>query len=274
MTTYTKTLYPHIRSEETLPKIYWQKVLFLFPANAILLFFTGFEHLRILSLCLATAAASDFLAKKIFRKKQTLYNGATFYSAFLLSILIPPLTPTLVVVLGVFVMIFFAREFFGGLGSYPFNLAAFGYLFLRVSFPEMMPPSWVGDDLMFYLLGAVFVGGGLFLQSRKLASLVDALLFLGVFLLAYFLGLFPKDLVLTGSFLFFVAFFLLNDTVTTPMTRSGKQIAYLATALVGYLFFHYLSFIDAIMAAILVVNAMNPWLDVATQPKPKRKKVK
>lgn len=91
----------------------------------------------------AVACAVAFLAEWLFcRKRNEPVSEATFVSAVLFSLIIPPTVGWHVVVVGMLVAIVFAKEVFGGYGRNIFNPAMAGRCFVYVCFAFSMTGQW------------------------------------------------------------------------------------------------------------------------------------
>ena len=93
----------HIRSADSLAKRSWGQLIALAPLFIASCFTGHAESLRVLLICLVSAIAFEFLATKLFLKKENLRNGETVLAAALFSLLMPSRCPSEVLILGVFI---------------------------------------------------------------------------------------------------------------------------------------------------------------------------
>jgi electron transport complex protein RnfD len=271
---YKKTLPPHIRSKDSLSKRFWGQLIALAPIFIAACLTRHAEILRILLICLVSAVAFEFLAAKLFKKKENLQSGETVLSAALFALLLPSKCPAEIVILGVFVAVFVARELFGGTGSYLLHPALVARVFLQISFPGIMaePLVLAGDGHLGILVG-IGLGGILFLRQRQ-GYWETPLLFMAVCFLweTVFGG--NGAPVAFFSVVLFTAFFLLADPVTMPLTRKGTRFFVLGAALLSASLGGEGFSIGTAAYAILLMDLLAPWLDVGLRPVPYKSKNK
>ena len=188
------------------------------------------------------------------------------------------------------------------MGSYLFSPPHLGRVILEVSFPVVTAqqsaisfegPGWpwftkLHDLLLSYLprefvfflghpgdtLGetsaAMVLAGAVFLiWARWIRWEVGAVYVLTEFLLSPVFGRSLGIGILSGRTLL-AGFFMVTDPVTTPMTRTGRILFAIGTALLTVIFRTSLSYFVAFSFAMLIMNALTPWLDVWVQPKGSR----
>jgi electron transport complex protein RnfD len=165
--------------------------------------------------------------------------------------------------------IFVGKELFGGMGQYVFHPALVSQAFLYASFQQTDPTAWTIAGLM----GGSFAGtltllfGGLFLLSQRLFYWEIPLLFAGVTVAGAFLLGFDLSVAVLSSGILFVAFFIIPEPVTLPMTRWGARWYAVGAGLLilglmgGARAPHILPF------ALLVMNALTPWIDARIRPR-------
>jgi len=84
-----------------------------------------------------------FLTEWFFKRKtKKPYTKATFVSAILFALTLPPRTPYWIVALGIIFGITFAREVFGGFGRNVFNPAITARAFVYVNFSNYLTAQW------------------------------------------------------------------------------------------------------------------------------------
>ncbi|MBN1809694.1 MAG: RnfABCDGE type electron transport complex subunit D [Planctomycetes bacterium] len=127
---------PHIRSQETVPRIMWTVAGALVPAGLVGLYVFGWRILVVVSLsvlsCIVTEAAS-LRARKLPLAR--LRDGSAVVTGVLLAFVLPPHAAWYVPVVGGMVAIGLAKQLFGGLGHNVFNPALIGRAFLQFAFP-------------------------------------------------------------------------------------------------------------------------------------------
>jgi Na+-translocating ferredoxin:NAD+ oxidoreductase subunit D len=271
-TFYRTTLSPHIRSTDSLARRYWGQLAALIPTLVAACFAGHAEILRVFLICLVSAIACEFLAAKLFRKKENLQNGETVLAAALFSLLMPSRCPSEVVVLGVFMMVFAAKELWGGAGSYPFQPLFLARIFLQLCFPEVMsePLLLAGSGSVWTLAGLGL--SGIILLKQKQGYWETPVLFVAAcfFCESLFRGQGPPAAFFCGALL--TSFLLLADSVTLPLTRKGTAFFVLGTALLSSGLSPEGFSICSAGYAVLLMNLLTPWLDVWLKPVPYKAK--
>lgn len=298
MTAYVKGPPPHIRGQESVPGLMWKTVLALSPALAVSLFYFRADAVRILIIAIVAAVAAEGLMRLLLRRPVTLYDGHTVLTALLFSMMLPAPVPGWMVALGSFAAVCLGKEIFGGLGQFPFHPAMVGRAFLEVSFPAAMgrftrpmegiaastPLAMLGDGAqdifpskLELLLGlhAGAIGetcavalaiGGLILIAQKIIPWEAPVLFIGTFFLTNWVaGPEPWVSVFSGG-IFLAAFFVVADPLTTPLTRKGMRYFAVGTALWVLLLRTWMPYSDGTFYAVLIMNAVTPWIDRWVRP--------
>ncbi|MFH0985994.1 MAG: RnfABCDGE type electron transport complex subunit D [Candidatus Omnitrophota bacterium] len=257
---------PHIDAKDSLAKRHWGQLAALAPVFMAACFTGHAEILRVLLICLVSALAFDFLAAKIFRKKENLRSGETVLAAALFSLLLPSKCPAEVVILGIFMAVFVAREFFGGTGAYPLHPLFLARAFLQICFPRTLsePMLLVGDGNVWMLVGMGL--GGILLLKQKQGYWETPVLFMATcFSCEVLFGGKEMTLVFFSSVLL-TGFFLLADPVTLPLTRKGTLLFVLGAAFLGSWLDPNGFSIRSMSYAILGMGLLTPWLDVWFKP--------
>jgi electron transport complex protein RnfD len=257
---------PHIRSADSLAKRYWGQTLALVPVFVAACFTGHAEILRLLLMCLVSAVAFEFLAVKVFGKKENLRSGETILAAALFALLLPSKCPAEIVILGVFFAVFAARASFGGTGAYPLHPLLLARVFLQACFPQVMaePVLFSGEGSV-WTLAALVLGGILFLKQKQNYWGPPALFMAGCF----FCKALPGGGQATPAFfsgVLFISFFLLADPVTLPLSRKGTGFSVLAAALLSSGLALKGFSIRSAAYAILAMNLLAPWLDAGLKP--------
>lgn len=265
---YKKELPPHIRATDSLAKRCWGQLLALAPLFVTACLTGHAEILRVLLICLVSAVAFEFIATKLFRKKENLRNGEAVLAAALFSLLMPSRCPSEVVILGVFMAGFVARELFGGTGSYPLQPLLLARVFLQLCYPQIMSePILLAGDGNLWTLASVGLGGIIFLKQKNGYWETPALFMSVCFACEALFG--GNDTLLTFfSGVLFAAFFLLADPVTMPLTRKGTALFVLGAALLSSRLSPDGFSIRSAGYALLGMNLLTPFLDVWLKPAP------
>lgn len=269
---YKMSLPPHIRSVDSLARRSWGQLIALIPLFVTACLTGHAELLRVLLICLVSAVAFKFLAAKLFRKKEDLRNGEAVLAAALFSLLMPSRCPSEIVILGVFMAVFAAKELFGGAGSYLLHPLLLSRVFLQFCFPNFMsePMLLAGAGNIWILISIGL--GGIILLKQKQGYWETTTSFMSVcFICEALLGGQEMPLAFFSGVLF-TSFFLLADPVTQPLTRKGTAIFVLGAALLSSRLGTEGFSIGSAGCAILLMNLLTPWLDLGFKPVPYKAK--
>ncbi|HOW58788.1 MAG TPA: RnfABCDGE type electron transport complex subunit D [Candidatus Omnitrophota bacterium] len=273
MNTHLKTLSPHIRSRDSVAKRYWGLTLASVPVFVAVILGGQAGALRVLLFSIISAVAFDFLGAKILFKKERVNNGEAVLSATLLTLLLPRNCPFEIAVFGIFLAVFVVKELFGGTGSYLFHPVLAARIFLQMSFPGFFENSGMilEEKSALWILGGLLVSGVAVISQKNNREI--PLFYIMISLLCVLLFHSGMESLTVLNWIFFTAFFLLGDSVAMPLTRKGTRIFVLGAALLNF-FFEAKGFSMAAAGyAILLMNALTPWLDVMMKPAAYRAKI-
>lgn len=133
---------PHIKSNETVPKIMWNVNLALAPAAIFGMIWFGWAAVFNIVVAIVAAVLTEFVIQKIRKVKMTVSDGSAFITGLLLAMCLPPELPLYMTAFGAILSIAVAKMSMGGLGNNIFNPAHIGRAALMVSWPALMT-SWV-----------------------------------------------------------------------------------------------------------------------------------
>ena len=126
---------PHVRCNETIPKIMWNVVAALVPAAAFGVYYFGVNALVNI---IVSAVIFEFLWEKAMHKRITITDGSAVITGLLLAMTCPPSLPWWMSIVGSFLAIVVCKQAMGGLGYNIFNPAHVGRAGLMVSWPVAM----------------------------------------------------------------------------------------------------------------------------------------
>ncbi len=260
---YAQNSAPHISAPGSTAGIYWKTTAALLPAYLFLIFLFPIKVLSLLVVTIAAAFFSEWLASLLFRKPLSFYNGNSVLMACLLVLLLPPDSPWALAALGSFFSIFVAKEILGGIGAYPFHPALMGKLFLALGFGNAV----TGLPLMAQhpVLPALIAAGGIFLVVQKLIFFEMPVIYFSVFSFLIYGPQFQDWIQPASAGTLFAAFFILQDTTPLPLTRLARRLFALAAAALGAASPGISG--QGTYAAILILSALTPWLDVWLKPR-------
>ncbi len=133
---------PHIRSEESIPKIMWTVFFCLLPACAVGVSVFGVRAAVLLAVSVATAVVTEAIWQKLTGRHVTVHDGSAAVTGLLLAMVCGAGTPVYVVMVGAIFAILIAKQMFGGLGMNIWNPALAARAFLQVSFPVEINAGW------------------------------------------------------------------------------------------------------------------------------------
>lgn len=129
---------PHVRCNETIPKIMWNVVAALVPAAAFGVYYFGLNALVNIIVAIVSAVAFEYAWEKLLHKKVTIKDGSAVITGLLLAMCCPPSLPWWMSIIGSFLAIVVCKQSMGGLGYNLFNPAHVGRAGLMVSWPVAM----------------------------------------------------------------------------------------------------------------------------------------
>jgi electron transport complex protein RnfD len=136
---------PHVRCNETIPKIMWNVVAALVPAAAFGVCYFGFNALINIVVAVISAVVFEYLWERMLHKKITIKDGSAVITGLLLAMTCPPTLPWWMAIIGSFLAIVVCKQSMGGLGFNLFNPAHVGRAGLMVSWPVAMT-TWTKID--------------------------------------------------------------------------------------------------------------------------------
>jgi electron transport complex protein RnfD len=274
----------------------------LFPTGAAIYFF-GFYAIYLILTSIASAVLSEFVIKKL-RKKRFIMDGSAVVTGLLFALTLPPRLPLWMVVIGAFFAIAVVKEAFGGLGYNIFNPALAGRAFLSVCFPNEMT-SWVlpphfnydaitgatplSDNFVYHadklsLYKDLFFGnrGGSLGETSVLLILIGAVILLILRIIDWKIPVIYIGIVALGSFLMgkdvlfqvmagglmIGAFFMATDYVTSPVNTNGRIIFAVGLGILTVLMRNFSNMPEGVCFSILIMNAFVPLLDKYVRIKP------
>jgi electron transport complex protein RnfD len=134
---------PHIRSDESIPKVMWTVVGALVPVAIAGCYFFGWKAAGIILGSVAVAVATE-AAILAFRRKplSQALDGSAVVTGLLFAMVISSNVPWYVVVVGAFFAIAAAKHLFGGLGFNIWNPALAGRAFVLAAWSLAMTAGW------------------------------------------------------------------------------------------------------------------------------------
>ncbi len=129
---------PHIHYGIETEKIISSCFFALLPAAIFGCYQYGMLAVRVLALSMGSAILFEYIARKLMGKESSLSDWSALFQGLLLGIILPPNTSWWIVIIGTFLMIIVAKQFFGGIGYYPLNPTLLAFAIMYVSWPKRM----------------------------------------------------------------------------------------------------------------------------------------
>ncbi|HPX13500.1 MAG TPA: RnfABCDGE type electron transport complex subunit D [Treponemataceae bacterium] len=313
---------PHSLTPVTTRMIMLTVIGTLLPVAAWGVYLFGIPALVNLVAAVVSCVVFEALFRKLTRQDVRIGDFSAVITGLLLAMVITPVTPVWMTVLGSFFAIVVGKEFFGGLGANVFNPALVGRAFMFVSFAQPMT-TWIsprtagGQDALasasyadaitsatpltyikpvdgvvqsaaeiadksgffsssevylsyffghrggcigesaIFLLVAAFL---LLLITRVIDWRAPVAMVVTAVAVTFLAGIDPLLTLLSGG-LVFGAVFMVTDYATSPVTPLGRIIFGAGCGLITGLIRVFGGFPEGVMFAILIMNALVPFLD-------------
>lgn len=297
---YNVSSSPHVRAKDTSARIMLYVVIALLPASVFGIWNFGLRALLLMSVCIATCIASEWIFEKLVHKKSTINDFSAVVTGLLLALNLPYTLPIWQAVLGSVFAIVIVKMLFGGLGQNFMNPALGARCFLLVSFASTMT-SYTYDgvtgatplalmrngetvDTMKMLIGTT---AGTIGETSTIAILVGAIFLIlmgvidltipGTYIVSFaaFILLFGGQGMdwnyvtaqLCGGGLMLGAFFMATDYVTSPITPMGKVAFGILLGVLTGIFRIFGANAEGVSFAIILSNLLVPIIEKFTIPR-------
>ncbi|MFW6287746.1 MAG: RnfABCDGE type electron transport complex subunit D [bacterium] len=257
----------------------WKVALALIPVTLVSVIFFGFYSLY---LVFATAISAVIFEYPFKKPENYLGDGSAFFAGMILGLTLSPDSPWWIPIVGAFILVVIAKQFFGGLGLNIFNPALVARGILLLAWPIHMV-QWVepfdtvssatplGLGLESFTNWDLFLGvvPGSIGETSALAIILGTiyLLYKGYIgfriplsyiisagLMAVILGLNPIFTVLSGGLLF-AAMYMATDPVTSPQEDKAKIVYGIGCGVLTVIIREYTPYPEGVTFAILMMNA-------------------
>ncbi len=290
---------PHIHSKNSTQRIMLDVLISLLPATIAGIVIFGLNALLVIAVCVAVCVLGEFVFNKITKKPLTISDLSAAVTGLLLALNLPANVPLWQAGVGSLFAIIIVKCIFGGIGRNVVNPAITGRVFMLVAFSSMTKAAFPLDStagatplaeivtgkeviLTDLLLGNVggaigetckvaLLIGGVYLLVRRVITWHIPVAFIGttfIFTLAVheFDFMLALSLILSGGLLL-GAFFMATDYVTSPTTPLGKIIFGVGAGLITVLIREWGIYPEGVSFAILIMNILNPYIDMLTARK-------
>jgi Na+-translocating ferredoxin:NAD+ oxidoreductase RnfD subunit len=280
------------------------QVLFITALLAVLIYASFIFGARVYLVALVAIVVSAVVEYVFHHYRKSPFGLGVLITPLLLTLLLPPTIPLWMACVGSFFGTFFAKSLFGGDGSYIFNPAVAGILFLIITFPAEMNTMWLNpvtgaiqtftpvnslpfdpipldftDQLFGMTAGAIGETARLFLLGLGVLLMVlrviDYKMTLG-FLVSFFVlqlvfhwiaGPFnPLFSLFTGTTVF-ASVFLVPDPTVAPKHWGARLVYVSGVALITIIIRMFAAFPEGIIFALIIMAAISPLLDSMFEPK-------
>jgi len=129
---------PHISQHLSTRSVMIDVIIGLAPAMAAAGYYFRFYALILISTCVISAVATEWICNLIRKKPNSLGDFSAVVTGIILALSLPPSLPIWVAVIGSCFAVAIGKMVFGGLGANIFNPAMVGRAFLTVSFGMLM----------------------------------------------------------------------------------------------------------------------------------------
>ncbi len=172
---------PHVKSPKTVTGIMLDVIIALVPSLIASVFLFGPDALAVIAVCVGTCVLSEFISRKVMKRKNTINDLSAVVTGLLLAFNLPSDIPLWMAAIGSVIAIVVVKQFFGGIGQNFVNPALAGRIILLTSFPTAMatwakPLSWKTEAVTTASpLASMYNDAGEF-TNESLPSLVDMLI--------------------------------------------------------------------------------------------------
>ena len=290
---------PHIHSKNSTQRIMLDVLISLLPATIAGIVIFGLNALLVIAVCVAVCVLGEFVFNKITKKPLTISDLSAAVTGLLLALNLPANVPLWQAGVGSLFAIIIVKCIFGGIGRNVVNPAITGRVFMLVAFSSMTKAAFPLDStagatplseiangneviLTDLLLGNIggsigetckvaLLIGGVYLLVRRVITWHIPVAFIAttfIFTLAVhdFDFMLALSLVLSGGLLL-GAIFMATDYVTSPTTPLGKIIFGIGAGLITVLIREWGIYPEGVSFAILIMNILNPYIDMLTARK-------
>lgn len=133
---------PHIRENESIPKVMNTVNLALMPALLVSIYYFGLRALWITLVGVGSAVVFEYAVQKFRKVPVTISDGSAVLTGLLVAFNVSPTVSWWMVMLGSFFAIVIVKQAFGGLGFNILNPALAGRAFMLASWPATITGSW------------------------------------------------------------------------------------------------------------------------------------
>ncbi len=295
---------PYIKHPDNVRNIMLDVLIALMPVTLWGVYAFGMRALSVIAVSVLSSVVTETIITFITKKYITVLDLSSVVTGLILALMLPVTVPFYIPAVGAVFATGIVKCAFGGLGGNFINPALAGYMFLKLAFYEKLALSKVPftdtvtgatplvslkdgilpDETLYELLVGNAVGaigeistllifvGGVYLLVRGIISWHVPVSVIGT--VAVISILFPQNATgmmfmlyeLFSGGLFFAAFFVATDPVTSPIRPVGKLIYGIMIGAVTVLIRFFGEAPEGVTVAILTANLFVGVLDSVTSP--------
>jgi electron transport complex protein RnfD len=269
----------------------------LLPVTGFAVYRFGPEVLLRLLLAMGLCVGFEAVFMGLRGRAMAVKDGSAALTGLIFALTLPPTAPLHVIGIGSLASIGLGKAVFGGLGQNMFNPAMVGRAFVTAAFPaSMSAAAFVPDGMsgatpltlaragqslpLGELIGGVCWGsmgevsavacllGGVYLIWRGAMGWQIPFAVIGTSLLfaVFRHGIDPASSwswahELTAGGLFFGAFYIATDPVSSPVSHVGRLIFGAGIAILTWFFRSFSGYPEGFMFAVLLMNAVSPLIN-------------
>ena len=291
---------PHFNSKTTTATIMLDVIIGLVPAMIASVIFFGFKAAVIILTTVASCVLSEYLSRKIMKRKQTVQDLSCVVTGVLLALNLPVSINPLIAAFGGVIAIVVVKQMFGGIGQNFVNPALTARIILMNSFPSKMT-AWTapfdaattatplgiinegtGEALPSYLdmflgntggcLGetcalAILIGGAYLLIRKVISPVIPVTYIATAMVFSLIFGRDPLTDLLSGGLLL-GAFFMATDYTTSPIHFKGRVIFAAGCGILTMLIREFGSLPEGVSYSIMIMNILVPLIERFVSPVP------
>ncbi len=292
---------PHLKANLSISSSMRDVILALLPVIIVTLYFNGTQAMSLIAVSAVTAAVTEVVFRKLMNKQPSLSDFSAILTGLFVALVLPAATSPVRAIIATVIAVGIAKELMGSLGWNKFNPALFGYVatifmggwlpFMETGFQspggldtvtgatplammnqgmempgygEMLLAQAGAGSLAEVSALAVILGGIYLIYKQHITWRTPVAMIATVFIVSMLFGQDPVYAVLGGGVLF-GAFFMATDWVTCPINNKGKLVFGVGIGILICIFRYILPATGGVAFSILIMNALVPAIEKATQ---------
>ncbi len=295
---FITTTSPHIKTPEQVSTAMRDVAIALIPVVAVAIGFFRLYAIVNLAACIVAAIGSEYIMRKIMKRKPTIGDFSAIVTGALVALLLPPSVPFWYAMIGTIIAVAIVKELMGGLGYNMFNPALLGFVSLLLisrfwalagatyslgsldgvtsatpltfikagALNGIRPGYWelflghAGGAMGEVSVIAILIGAAYLMYKGHITWHIPTAIIVTVFVFSAILGKNPLYMILVGGVML-GSFFMATDRVTSPHNRLAQILYGVLIGLLIVLIRVYAAPTGAVAYSILIGNLAAPLLD-------------